>query len=76
MPPNRAFHLKNVELLMPWRRQTSAVAIPCSCSRRFAMICSSVTRIFFIVQLLLSRPSDSTHFESVCGAHTNIYKRR
>src|SRR5207248_823996 len=38
-------------LLAPCLRQTSAVFAPASCSRRIAMICSSVKRLGFIVRL-------------------------
>jgi len=61
IPPNLDFHLKNVALLIPCLRQTSAVDTPPSCSRNTPMICSSLNLDFLIVQLLL-RPSDSTHF--------------
>jgi hypothetical protein len=69
--PNSAFHLKNAALLMPQRRQPPAVAKPRSCSRRIAMIRSFVNRLFFIVQLLLLRPSALFNLGSVCGNHTN-----
>src|SRR5262249_32069578 len=38
IPPNFDFHLKNVALLIPCFRQTSAVLAPASCSRRIPMI--------------------------------------
>src|SRR6187200_3446465 len=37
---------------MPCLRHTSAVGLPTSCSRRIAMICSSLNRLRFIVRLL------------------------
>ena len=52
IPPNLDFHLKNVALLIPCLRQTSAVDTPPSCSRNTPMICSSVNLDFLIVQLL------------------------
>jgi len=59
-PPYLAFHLKNVALLIPYLRQTSAVLAPASCSRKIPMIRSSVNRLGF-----MSIPfpvTDSTHF--------------
>jgi hypothetical protein len=40
----------DVALLIPCRRQSSAVFAPASCSRRMAMICSSVNFDLFIVR--------------------------
>src|SRR5262249_34853661 len=51
MPPYFAFHLYNVALLMPCFRQTSSLLTPASCSRRIAMICSSLNLDRFIVRL-------------------------
>src|SRR5271156_6731009 len=39
---------------MPWRRQTSSVLAPASCSRSTPMICSSLKRLPFIARLLFS----------------------
>ena len=58
--PYLAFHLRNVALLIPYLRQTSAVLVPASCSRKIPMICSFVNRLGF-----MSIPfpvADSTHF--------------
>jgi hypothetical protein len=66
MPPYLAFHLKNVALLIPYLRQTSAVSAPASCSRKIPMICSSVNRLGF-----MSIPfpvTDSTHFWRILQA--------
>ncbi len=48
MPPDLAFHAKNIALLIPWRRHTSAVFAPLSYSPRIAMICSSANLDFFM----------------------------
>lgn len=37
-----------VDALIPWRRQTSTVAIPASCSFKTAMICSLLNLLRFI----------------------------
>ena len=47
MPPYLAVHAYSVALLIPCLRHTSAVFIPPSCSRRTAMICSSLNLVFF-----------------------------
>jgi hypothetical protein len=52
-PPNFDFHLWNVAELIPWQRQTSAVAMPASCSFEIAMICSSLNLLRFILVRLL-----------------------
>src|SRR5208283_4782588 len=43
-----------VALEIPWRRQTSSVLAPASCSRSTPMICSSLKRLPFIARLLFS----------------------
>ena len=45
-------------MLIPWRRHTSAVGIPPSCSFNTAMICSSLNLLRFISSDPLA--SDST----------------
>ena len=54
MPPNFAFQLYNVASEIPCLRARSPAFAPASCSRRTAMICSSVNRFLFIVRLPLS----------------------
>ncbi len=46
----REFSARNVALLIPCRRHTSAVFSPASCSRRIAMTCSSLNFDRFIVR--------------------------
>src|SRR5665213_1192488 len=53
MPPYLAFQLYSVASEMPCLRARSAVFAPASCSRRTAMICSSVNLIRFISPSLL-----------------------
>jgi hypothetical protein len=53
MPPYLAFQLYSVASEMPCLRARSAVFAPASCSRRTAMICSSVNLIRFIVRPLI-----------------------
>jgi hypothetical protein len=50
----------SIALLIACLRHTSAVAAPASCSRRTAMICSSVNRLARIVRPFPA--TDSTHF--------------
>jgi hypothetical protein len=52
MPPYLAFQLYSVAYEMPCLRARSAVFAPATCSRRTAMICSSVNLIRFIVHPL------------------------
>jgi hypothetical protein len=52
MPPYLAFQLYSVASEMPCLRARSAVFAPASCSRKTAMICSSVNLIRFIVRPL------------------------
>src|SRR4029079_6586036 len=52
MPPYLAFQLYSVASEMPCLRARSAVFTPASCSRRTAIICSSVNLIPFIVRPL------------------------
>src|SRR6202047_1651952 len=54
-PPYFDFHLYSVALEIPWRRHTSSVFAPASCSRNTPMICSSLKRLPFIARLLFSR---------------------
>src|SRR5580658_463014 len=42
----------SVALEIPWRRHTSSVFAPASCSRSTPMICSSLKRLPFIARLL------------------------
>src|SRR5205085_4460987 len=51
-PPYLDFHLYSVALEIPWRRHTSSVFAPASCSRNSPMICSSLNRLPFIARLL------------------------
>src|SRR6478735_1704885 len=48
MPPNLAFQLYSVASEIPCLRARSAAFAPASCSRRTAMICSSVNLLLFI----------------------------
>ena len=52
-PLNFDFHWWDVAGLIPCRRQTSAVAMPASCSFKTAMICSSLNLLRFIFVRLL-----------------------
>lgn len=47
-PPSFGSHVQNVAELTPWRRQTSALGRPPSCSIKIAMVCSSLTLNRFV----------------------------
>src|SRR5215204_2184655 len=55
---------------MPCRRQTSAVFAPASCSRRIAMICSSVNLDRFIVRSFQG-PGLYLHMEEMAGVRSS-----
>src|ERR1700689_5794308 len=59
MPPYLAFQLYSVASEMPCLRARSPVFAPASCSRKTAIICSSVNLIRFIVRPLLRPDSNS-----------------
>src|SRR3546814_2368470 len=69
MPPYLAFHAYSVALLMPCLRHTSAVFIPPSCSRRTAMICSSLTLVF--LTSVSSRRRTLAQTGSISGEHVS-----
>src|SRR3954452_22441127 len=69
MSPYLAFQLYSVASEMPCLRARSAVFAPASCSRRTAMICSSVNLIRFIVRPFLRPDSNSEWRKSSVAGH-------